>query len=80
MKEILYNLALIDTINFCKEKGIDCSNTHLYKYPRRFTYALLNSETGRSIVTVTFYKNAVPTHTINYLPVHPVHANETKEE
>ena len=63
MKEILYNLALIDTVNFCREHNIDCSDSHLVKYNRRFMYALCNSK-GRAIVTVTFYKNRVPTHFI----------------
>ncbi len=62
MKEILLNLALIDLCNFCKANDIDCSGTHIYKYPRRFTYALLKNETGRAIATVTFSKSAVPTH------------------
>lgn len=66
MKEILFNLALIDTINFCKENKIDCSGTHLFKYPRRFTYALVKDETGKAIVTVTFHKRQVPTH--NFSP------------
>lgn len=60
MKEILFNLALLDAINYCKEHKIDCSGTHLVKYPRRFTYALVNSENGRAIITTTFYKNRVP--------------------
>lgn len=64
MKEILYNLALIDTINFCKANNIDCSGSHLYKYPRRFTYALLRSKTGQEIVTVTFHKSSIPTHLV----------------
>jgi len=64
MEKILYNLALIDTINFCKKHKIDCSGSHLYKYPRRFTYALLNTATGRAIVTVTFHKSQVPTHSL----------------
>lgn len=62
MKEILANLALIDLINHCKDNGIDCSGTHLYKYPRRFTYALLKDETGKAIATLTFHKNQVPTY------------------
>lgn len=64
MKEILFNLALIDTTQFCIEHKIDCSGSHLVKYPRRFTYALVRSKTGRAIVTVTFHKNQVPTHFI----------------
>lgn len=67
MKDILFNLALIDTTNFCKVNGVDCSGSHLYKYPRRQTYALLRTKTGRSIVTVTFHKSSVPTHTIDPL-------------
>lgn len=65
MKEILANLALIDTINFCKVNGIDCSGTHLYKYPRQYRYALVQNETGRTLVTVSFYKNQVPLHSIH---------------
>lgn len=65
MKEILFNLAMIDTINFCKRNDIDCSGSHLYKYPRRFTYALLNTATGRALVTVTFHKNQVPTYSFS---------------
>lgn len=64
MKEILFNLALIDTTNYCKDHNLDCSGSHLVKYPRRFTYALVNDKTGRAIVTVSFYKNSVPTHFI----------------
>lgn len=67
MKEILFNLAMIDTNNFCKDNDIDCSGTHLVKYPRRFTYALVKNETGRVIVTTTFYKSSVPTHSIYQL-------------
>lgn len=74
MKEILFNLALIDTINFCKENGIDCSGSHLVKYPRKQTYALIKDVPGQKstgwkmanvIVTVTFHKSSVPTHTYN---------------
>lgn len=64
MKEILYNLAMIEAINFCKANNIDCSGTHLYKYPRKFIYALLNDKTGRAVVTVKLHKNQVPTHYI----------------
>lgn len=60
MKEILANLALINTLNFCKENKLDCTGSHLIKYPRRFTYALVEATTNRAIVTVTFYKNKVP--------------------
>ncbi len=56
---------MIDSINFCKAHNIDCSGTHLYKYPRKFIYALVKDKTGKAILTTTFYKNAVPTHFIN---------------
>jgi hypothetical protein len=62
MKDILSNLALIHASNFCKTNSIDCSGSHLYKYPRKFTYALLNTATGKALVTVTFHKSSVPTY------------------
>ena len=65
MKEILFNLALLDAINYCKEHKIDCSGTHLVKYPRRFTYALVKDENGRAILTTTFYKSSVPHHHVH---------------
>lgn len=65
MKEVLLNLALIESINFCKENKIDCSGTHIHKYPRRFVYALVKDENGKAIVTTTFYKNRVPSHFIH---------------
>lgn len=63
MEKILSNLAHIDTITFCKNNNIDCSGSHLYKYPRRFTYALLQDETGKALVTVTCHKNSTPSYT-----------------
>lgn len=65
MKEILYNLALIDAMSFCKEHNINCSGTHLIKYPRKFTYVLVKSDTGRVILTTWFSKMSVPTHFIH---------------
>ncbi len=65
MKEILQNIAMIDALTFCKEHNIDCSGTHLMKYPRRFTYALVKEENGRAILTTTFYKNRTPSRTIS---------------
>jgi len=63
MEKILFNLALIDTTNFCKENRIDCSGTHLVKHPRGYTYGLCRDVDGLELVTVTFHKNSVPTHT-----------------
>lgn len=56
---------MLDAINYCKEQGMDCSGTHLVKYPRRFTYALVKDETGKAIITTTFYKSSVPTRYIH---------------
>lgn len=60
MKEILFNLALIDANNYCKVNNINYSGTHLVKYPRCFTYALVRNEDGKAILTTTYYKNKVP--------------------
>lgn len=65
MDKILLNLANLDALAFCKANNIDCSNSRIYKYPRRWTYALINNETGRAIVTLTFSRNAVTTHLIH---------------
>ena len=68
MKEILFNLALIDLIKFCKDNNLDCSGTHATKQPKPYwTYALVRDNDGCIIATVTFSKNATPMHTItNY--------------
>ena len=62
MKEVLQNMALLDTNRYCHENNIDMSSTHIYKYPKHFTYALLKSETGRALVTITYYKNRTPSY------------------
>lgn len=64
MNEILFNLALIDATNFCKDNGIDCAGSHLVKDGRGYSYTLIHSESGRRIVTVTFHKTSVPTHLV----------------
>jgi hypothetical protein len=62
MQDILYNLAFIDTLKFCKENGIDCAGSHLVKNGRGFKYSLVRDEDGRGLVTVIFHKDSVPTH------------------
>lgn len=64
MKEILHNIAHLDALNYCKENNIDPSGTHLIKYPRTFTYALIKYEDDRAILTTTFYKNRTPFRSI----------------
>jgi len=64
MKQILANLAMLDLINYCKEHDIDCSGTHVVKYPRAQRYALVKDVDGQALVTVSFYKNQVPLHSV----------------
>lgn len=66
MKEILFNLALRDAMDFCKTHNIDCSGTYLKKYPRGFTFGLIRESDGKEIITTTFHKSQIPTHT--YFP------------
>lgn len=68
MKEILFNLAMLDVLSFCKENNIDCSGTYLYKCKRGFTYILAKESKDdykRGILSVTFYKNRIPHHFIH---------------
>lgn len=67
MHQILSNIAMLDTINYCKANNIPANGyngqgSRLVKYPRRWTYALVESDTGRAIVTVSYYKNRVPSY------------------
>lgn len=64
MKEILFNLALIENINFCKANNIDCSGTHGYKMPRKYHYYLVSDTSGKALAVTIFHKNAVPSHHI----------------
>lgn len=65
MKEILFNLALIDLNNYCQNKGINISGTHLVKFKRLQQYGLIRTETGQTLATVTFYKNQIPRHSLS---------------
>jgi hypothetical protein len=65
MKEILFNLALFDATLFCKDNNIDCSGSHLVKYPRKFIYALVKDSTGEAIVTTSFTKYSAPEHYVH---------------
>ena len=62
MDVILFNLALLDTTNFCLDNSIDCSGTHLVKDGRGFSYTLTRDD--KPVVGVTFHKSSVPTHRI----------------
>lgn len=71
MKDVLFNLALIDTLNFCKANYIDPSGSHLEKDGRGYTYSLIRDTDNAKLVTVTFSKNSVPVHSVT---------NEIREE
>lgn len=64
MEKILYNLALINLLEFSKKVGIDCSGTHLIKTPRKYLYTLVKSKTGQRLVAVRFSSHSIPTHII----------------
>ena len=64
MKQILYNLALIESINFCKLQGLDCSGTHLIKAPRGYKYTLLKSDTLKPVASVIFKRNSTPEYLV----------------
>ncbi len=66
MQKIINNLALLDLINFAKDKNIDITDTYLYKYPRKYIYSLRkNNKRSEDILSVQFYKNQAPVHFIN---------------
>lgn len=72
MDKILFNLAMLDCLNFCNEHGIaangsDGSGSHLIKDGRGFKYTLLRNSDGKPIVSVTFHKSSVPSHHINMI-------------
>jgi hypothetical protein len=63
MQEILLNLAALDLLAFCKEQGIDPSNSHTVKAGRGFEYHIVDHDTLKPFAAVTFHKHSVPTHT-----------------
>lgn len=60
MQKYLFNLALIETINFCKRNNIDASGSHLEKEKRGQHYHLIKDETKKTIANVIFYPSSVP--------------------
>lgn len=65
MKEILYNLGLIEATRFCKDNNIDCSGSYLVKRGRGYVYDLVRTMDGTLIVSVKFHKSQVPTYQYN---------------
>jgi hypothetical protein len=63
MKDILFNLALISTLTYCKENDIDPSGSHLVKAYRVYEYTLIRTADEQRLVTVTFHKNSIPSFT-----------------
>ncbi len=51
-------------MNYCKEHKIDCSGTHIFRYHRRYTYALVKSDSCKKILDVTFHKSQIPTYLV----------------
>lgn len=64
MEKVLLNLALISLNKFCKENGIDFSDTHAIKDGRGFKtgikYSLIRDKTDKKVATVIFTKNTLP--------------------
>ena len=65
MKNILFNLVLVQSMEYCKAHNIDCSGSHLMKYPRQWIYALIKDETGKAIITTSLYKSRTPCITVH---------------
>lgn len=65
MEQILANLALMNTTEFCVANGIDCSGSHILKAGRGFAFSLVRSSSYEPIVTVTFHKTSSPTYVVH---------------
>lgn len=65
MYEIIYNLALIHALNYCKEHKIDPTGTYLNKKDRKFIYTLTKQVHQVPVVTVEFHKRSVPTYIVH---------------
>jgi len=65
MNQYLYNLANHLLITHCQKHSIDCSGTHIIKQDRKQIYNLIEEKSGKTILTITFHKNSVPTYTYN---------------
>lgn len=61
MKEILANLANWMLVKYCIENNIDCSDSHIVKEPKPFTYSL-NKSNGHQIIKIQFHKHAAPSY------------------
>lgn len=60
MQDVLRNMANWLLIEFCKANNIDCSNSRVAKNGRGFKWSLVDYDSGRQFVTITFFKNQVP--------------------
>jgi hypothetical protein len=60
MKAILYNLALLTLVDFCRSQKIDCSGTHLFKYPRKWVFSLKSDVDNSDVARVKLSENQVP--------------------
>lgn len=66
MNEILLNMANHLLIEYCKERGIDCSGTYCRKDGRGFSYTLRYKQPDHwpvlDCARITFHKSSVPTY------------------
>lgn len=63
MEAVLLNLAALDLLAFCKEQGIDPSNSHTVKAGRGFEFNIVDNDSLKPFAAVTFHKSATPSHT-----------------
>lgn len=65
MDKILLNLANFLLVQYCIDNNIDCSGTYVYKYNRRYMYALLKTDTGKLVVLVKLNNYSTPSYSVN---------------
>lgn len=69
MQDVLLNLANIHLLEYCTQHGIDPSGSHIKKVGPGYYYSLLSDETDDELVSVTFFKSAVPRYSLHDLAV-----------
>ena len=67
MKEVLMNLANVLLLQYCKDHGIDPSNSHVEKAQRGFRYQLVDNSDGAPFIDVLLTKNTTPKY-FSYQP------------
>ena len=62
MQDVLLNLANFMLLDYCKEEGIDPSDSHVIKNRRGFVYSLINNSDEKVFCSITFTKNSRPSY------------------